>query len=83
MDAVNRRTGGLQCCERVGLGVELREPLTTSPELARVIAALRDRVPTLEDDRYMADDLRNAADLVADGVLAGAVSGGILPSLEA
>ncbi|GAA5664130.1 histidine ammonia-lyase [Brucella intermedia] len=65
------------------LGVELREPLTTSPELARVIAALRDRVPTLEDDRYMADDLRNAADLVADGVLAGAVSGGILPSLEA
>ncbi len=65
------------------LGVELRAPLTTSPELARVIAALRDRVPTLEDDRYMADDLRNAADLVADGVLAGAVSGGILPSLEA
>ncbi|ELT46886.1 histidine ammonia-lyase [Brucella sp. ZJ1_1] len=65
------------------LGVELREPLTTSPELARVIAALRDRVPTLEDDRYMADDLRNAADLVADGVLAGAVSGGILPTLEA
>ncbi|HHV70528.1 MAG TPA: aromatic amino acid lyase, partial [Ochrobactrum intermedium] len=65
------------------LGVELREPLTTSPELARVINALRDRVPTLEDDRYMADDLRNAADLVADGVLAGAVSGGILPSLEA
>ncbi|WP_448786447.1 histidine ammonia-lyase [Brucella intermedia] len=65
------------------LGVELREPLTSSPELARVIAALRDRVPTLEDDRYMADDLRNAADLVADGVLAGAVSGGILPSLEA
>jgi histidine ammonia-lyase len=65
------------------LGVELREPLTTSPELAKVIAALRGRVPTLEDDRYMADDLRNAADLVADGVLAGAVSSGILPSLEA
>lgn len=65
------------------LGVELREPLTTSPELARVIAALRDRVPTLEDDRYMADDLKNAAELVADGVLAGAVSSGILPSLEA
>ncbi len=64
------------------LGVELREPLTTSPELAKVIAALR-RVPTLEDDRYMADDLRNAAELVADGVLAGAISSGILPSLEA
>ncbi len=65
------------------LGVELREPLTTSPELAKVIAALRGRVPTLEDDRYMADDLKNAAELVADGALAGAVSSGILPSLEA
>ncbi len=65
------------------LGVELREPLTTSPELAKVMAALRGRVPTLEDDRYMADDLKNAAELVADGALAGAVSSGILPSLEA
>jgi len=63
--------------------VELREPLTTSPELAKVIAALRGRVPTLEDDRYMADDLKNAADLVADGVLSGAISSGILPALEA
>ncbi|EXL08401.1 histidine ammonia-lyase [Brucella anthropi] len=65
------------------LGVELREPLTTSPELAKVIAVLRAKVPTLEDDRYMADDLKNAADLVADSALAGAVSSGILPALEA
>ena len=65
------------------LGVELREPLTTSPELTKIIAVLRQRVPTLEEDRYMADDLKNAADLVADGALAGAVSSGILPALEA
>ncbi|MEJ5020047.1 histidine ammonia-lyase [Ochrobactrum vermis] len=65
------------------LGVELREPLTTSPELAKVIAVLRGHVPTLEDDRYMAADLKNAADLVANGALAGAVSSGILPALEA
>ena len=65
------------------LGVELREPLTTSPELAKVIAVLRAKVPTLEDDRYMTDDLKNAADLVADSALAGAVSSGILPALEA
>ncbi len=65
------------------LGVELREPLTTSQELSKVIAVLRGRVPTLEDDRYMADDLKNAAELVADGALAGAVSSGILPALEA
>ncbi len=65
------------------LGVELREPLTTSPELTKVIAVLRQHVPTLEDDRYMADDLKNAADLVADGALAAAVSSGNLPALEA
>ncbi len=61
------------------LGVELREPLTTSPELAKVIAALRANIPTLEEDRYMADDLKNAAELVADGALSGVISAGILP----
>ncbi len=65
------------------LGVELREPLTTSPELAGAIAALRAKVQTLEEDRYMADDLKAAAELVVDGTLAGVVSDGILPSLEA
>lgn len=64
------------------LGVELREPLTTSPELAKVIAALRANIPTLEEDRYMADDLKNAAELVADGALSGVISAGILPPLE-
>ncbi|CUW45339.1 histidine ammonia-lyase [Brucella vulpis] len=65
------------------LGVELRKPLTTSAELAKMIAALRAKVPTLEEDRYMADDLKAAAELVADGTLSGVISAGILPDLEA
>jgi len=64
-------------------GVELRSPLTTSPELQRVIATIRAAVPSLEEDRYMANDLRAAADLVATGALAASVSADILPVLEA
>ncbi|MDI6024923.1 histidine ammonia-lyase [Corticibacterium sp. UT-5YL-CI-8] len=63
-------------------GVELRAPLTTSPELARAIAAIRTVVPALEEDRYMANDLAAASALVAEGRLCAAVSAGILPGLE-
>ncbi|MDR0252266.1 MAG: aromatic amino acid lyase, partial [Brucellaceae bacterium] len=65
------------------LGVELRGPLETSPELKAVIAVLRTKVPTLEVDRYMADDLAAAAEIVADGSLNAAISANILPALEA
>ncbi|MEN3149718.1 histidine ammonia-lyase [Neorhizobium sp. IRAMC:178] len=64
-------------------GVELRKPLTTSPELQKVIATIRAAVPTLEEDRYMANDLKAATDLVATGALAASVSPDILPALEA
>lgn len=64
-------------------GVELRNPLTTSPELQKVIAAIRAAVPSLEEDRYMANDLKAATDLVATGALAASVSPNILPDLEA
>ncbi len=63
-------------------GVELRGPLVTSPELARVIAVIRAGVPSLEEDRYMAGDLRIASELVSSGALEAAVSPGILPALE-
>ena len=64
-------------------GVEFRAPLTTSPELQKAAAALRAVSPTIEEDRYMANDLKAAGDLIASGRLNGAVSAGILPSLEA
>ncbi|KKX33223.1 histidine ammonia-lyase [Rhizobium sp. LC145] len=63
-------------------GVDLRAPLTTSPQLTSAIAALRTEIPALEEDRYMAGDLKTAARLVADGILHSAVSPDILPALE-
>ena len=64
-------------------GIEFRAPLTTSPELQKVIAALRTVVATLEEDRYMAPDLAAAEKFVSSGALAAAVTSGILPVLEA
>jgi histidine ammonia-lyase len=64
-------------------GVEFRAPLSTSPELTRAIATIRGAVATLDEDRYMANDLKAASDLVASGALNAAISGNILPALEA
>jgi histidine ammonia-lyase len=63
-------------------GVELRAPLTTSPELTKAIATIRAAIPGLEEDRFMAGDLEAARKLVASGALAVSVSDGILPKLE-
>ncbi len=63
-------------------GIELRAPLVTSVELMRALGAIRSVVRPLEEDRYMADDLAAATELVASGALNAAVSGGILPGLE-
>ncbi|QWK77077.1 histidine ammonia-lyase [Ochrobactrum sp. BTU1] len=64
------------------LGVELRGPLETSPELKAAVAVLRANVPTLEVDRYMANDLASASAIIADGSFTGSISASILPSLE-
>ncbi|OCP16167.1 histidine ammonia-lyase [Ensifer sp. LC163] len=64
-------------------GVEFRAPLATSPELQKAAAALRAVSPTIEEDRYLADDLQAAGELIAAGTLNTAVSAGILPKLEA
>jgi histidine ammonia-lyase len=44
-------------------------PHATSPALAAVIAVLREQVPALGVDRYMADDLAKATALVESGTL--------------
>ncbi len=54
-------------------GIEFRAPLETSPDLQMVIRTIRDQVPALKQDRYMAPDLAKAARLVRDGVLLKAV----------
>ena len=76
------RTRTLPCASSSKSVAELK-PLTTSPELQKVIATIRSVVPSLEEDRYMANDLKAATDLVASGALAASVSADILPVLEA
>jgi histidine ammonia-lyase len=48
-------------------GVELRAPLSTSPRLQEVVAALRRRVAFWSEDREMAPDIAAARDLVTSG----------------
>jgi histidine ammonia-lyase len=62
-------------------GIDLRAPLKTSAELQNAIASIRRVVPALETDRYLADDLAAAAELVKSGELNASVSAGILPPL--
>jgi histidine ammonia-lyase len=62
-------------------GVELRAPLTTSAPLQRVMAVIRNAVPSLAQDRYMADDLDAARQLVATGAIERCVEAGMLPWL--
>jgi histidine ammonia-lyase len=50
-------------------GITLRSPHSTSPALAAVMAVLREQVPALGSDRYMADDLAKARSLVEAGTL--------------
>ncbi len=62
-------------------GVELRAPLTTSPQLQGTIALIRRVIPPLAEDRYMATDLEQATGLVASGALNASIAAGILPTL--
>lgn len=64
-------------------GVEFRAPLKTSPVLQDVIATLRQTIPALDQDRYMAPDLAEAARLIHDGTLIGAVPAGLLAEVVA
>jgi histidine ammonia-lyase len=50
-------------------GIEARAPLETSAALRDAVACLRERVPSLGADRYMAPDLEAAAALMRDGAL--------------
>ncbi len=50
-------------------GCDFHAPLTSSDDLERVRAAVRSRVPRLEDDRYLHPDLQAATALVREGAL--------------
>ncbi|MEQ8900196.1 MAG: histidine ammonia-lyase [Roseovarius sp.] len=51
-------------------GIEARAPLETSAPLRDAVARLREVVPSLGADRYMAPDLEAAATLMREGALA-------------
>lgn len=51
-------------------GIEQRAPLVTSDPLQAVMASLRAQVPSLQQDRYLAPDIRRAAACVADDTFA-------------
>lgn len=54
-------------------GIELRAPIKTSVVLQSAIDALRTKVEPLGDDRYLADDIEAATELLKQGALLNAV----------
>jgi len=54
-------------------GLDFHAPLKTAPLLQRVHEAIRARVPTLERDRYLADEIAWAQTAVLEGALSGEV----------
>ena len=61
-------------------GVEFRAPLVTSVPLQNAVARLREDIPPLTEDRYMAPDLSRAKELVASGAIISAM-GSNMPEL--
>jgi len=53
-------------------GIDFRAPLETSEPLQSAMARLREAVPALKEDRYLAPDLNSAAQLIRDGALVSA-----------
>lgn len=62
-------------------GIDLRGPLKTSDALQEVHAVVRAVVPMLGGDRYMADDLNQALQLVSSGKLTRPISAEIISAL--
>ncbi len=67
LENLNRILGVELLCAAQGIG--FRAPLTTSEPLARVVSHLRESVPALTKDRYLAPDLEQAAMLVGSGAI--------------
>ncbi len=62
-------------------GIEFRGPLVTSQPLQAVMSAMRSVVPTLKADRYMATDIKQAAELIKSGKFISACSTTPMPVL--
>jgi histidine ammonia-lyase len=53
--------------------LELRQPLQPSPVAAAALAAVREQIPFLQDDRYLSPELELASNMLADGSVWNAV----------
>ncbi len=60
-------------------GCDLRGPLASAPPLQRARALLRQRVATLDADRFMSPDIAAATELVASGALGRAAGDALVP----
>lgn len=63
-------------------GIEFRAPLATSPILQRIISQLRQTVPKLEQDRYLATELEQGATLIRSGAVLQAAGIELFPTLS-
>jgi histidine ammonia-lyase len=63
-------------------GCDFYHPLRTSPRLEPVRRVLRERIPALAEDRYLATDIALAAELVTSGAIIAAAGTDSLPTLE-
>ena len=63
-------------------GCDFHRPLTSSAALEAVRSVLRDRVPTLDEDRFLHTDLNEAIDLVHEGTIVKLVSTIALPGVS-
>lgn len=55
-------------------GIEHRRPLSPAPAIASAVAAVREHVPTLSEDRELTPEIELVAAMVADGSLLGAIA---------
>ena len=62
-------------------GIEFRSPLKTSKTLQTVIETIRKDIPALGDDRYMANEIRQASDMICSGELIGCLKPALLPTI--
>ncbi len=63
-------------------GCEFHLPLKSSARLERVRELIRDRIPRLTDDRYLAPDIAVATDLISSGALLASAGADDVPILE-
>ncbi|MEZ5837468.1 MAG: histidine ammonia-lyase [Geminicoccaceae bacterium] len=63
-------------------GVEFRAPLRTSAPLQRVVGHIRESIPGLTGDRFLAPDLVRAAAMIRDGSLLDAAGPAVLSTFR-